>query len=96
MERRSSEIVLTLWIGACFDACSDQHELTDTITCYIKFSEETVIASKIVKVFSNNKPWLSKDLKMCLNEKRAAFLRGEADLVKRKRRTSGVKFLQQK
>ena len=67
-----------------FDACSDHHELTDTITCYIKFCEETVIISRTIQVFSNNKPWLSKDLKMCLNEKRAAFLRGETDVVKEK------------
>lgn len=94
MGRRSSEIVLTLWIGACFQ--SDYHKLTDTITCYIKFCGETVISSKKVQVFSNNKPWLSKDLKTCLNEKRAAFLRGENDVVKVKEKEFNVRFLQQK
>lgn len=67
-----------------FDTCSEPHELTDTITRYIQFCEDTVITTKTVKVFSNNKPWLSKDLKMCLNEEKVAFLIGEMDLVKEK------------
>lgn len=53
-----------------FDACSDPCELTDKITSYIKFFEDTVITTKTVKVFSTNKPWLSKNLEVCLNEKR--------------------------
>ncbi len=67
-----------------FDTCADPQDLTDTITSYIKFCEDTIITTKTVKVFSNNKPWLSKDLKTCLNEKKLAFLRGEMDLVREK------------
>lgn len=53
-----------------FDTCRDPHELTDCISSYIQFCEKSVINIKQVKVFPNNKPWLSKDLKQCLNDKR--------------------------
>ena len=56
-----------------FDSCRDPHKLTDCITSYIQFCEETVIDTKVVKDFSNSKPWLSKDLKKLLNEKNWAF-----------------------
>jgi hypothetical protein len=35
------------------------------------------VTTKQVPFFSNNKPWITKDLKQCLNEKKAAFLRGD-------------------
>lgn len=35
-------------------------------------------------MFSNNKPLFSKDLKVCLNDKSVAFLKGEMDQVKEK------------
>ena len=61
-----------------FDSsASDQNVLTDTITSYIKFCEDTVIHSKAVRIFPNNKPWISKGLKQCLAEKNVALLQGD-------------------
>jgi len=37
-------------------------------------------------MFPNNKPWLSKDLKGCLNEKKLAFLKGDTVLYREKER----------
>ena len=60
-----------------FDGCeSDQDTLTDTIISYIIFCEESVIPTKEVRIYPNNKPWIGKDLKQCLNEKRLHFCRG--------------------
>ena len=56
----------------------------DSITSYIQFCEDTDINTQTVLVFPNNKPWVSKDLKMCLNERMFAFLKGDTDAVKEK------------
>lgn len=47
-----------------YDAWSDLRKLTDIITYYIKVFEDTVITAMTVKVWGNNKLWLSKDLKV--------------------------------
>ena len=58
-----------------FDSCqSDQDALTDTITSYIILCEDPSIPTKEVCIYPNNKLWIGKDLKQCLNEKKIAFL----------------------
>lgn len=42
--------------------------------------------TKTVKIFPNNKLWVSKLLKICLNERRAAFCSGNMELMQEKRR----------
>lgn len=75
-----------------FDSCSDPHELTDNISSYIQFCEESAISTKQIKIFPNNKPWLSSDLKQCLNDKKLAFLRGDTEGVKDKKRELRAKI----
>lgn len=75
-----------------FDLCRDPHELTDRITSYIQFSEKSIINTKEVRVFPNNKPWLTKDMKRCLNDKKMAFLRGDTEGVKNKRKELRAKI----
>ena len=66
-----------------FDSCGNDFEsLTDAITCYTKFCQDSVISSKTVRIFSNNKPWITKELKQCLNEKKMAFLQGDRQKVR--------------
>ena len=43
------------------------------ITDYINFCVECNILSKTVKCYPNNKPWVTKDLKLLINQKKAAF-----------------------
>ncbi len=69
-----------------FQSCQDADELTDTITSYIKFCEDSVSETKSVKCFPNNKPWVSRQLKMCLDEKKVAFCSGNTELLCVKRR----------
>lgn len=55
---------------------SSLEEATEVVSHYITFCEEMTIATKSVKVFSNNKPWITKALKKTLNEKKIAFKSG--------------------
>lgn len=55
---------------------SSLEEATDTVTHCIIFCEEMIVLKKTVKVFSNNKPWITKALKKTLNEKKIAFNSG--------------------
>ena len=58
------------------------------ISGYIKFCEDMIIPKKTIKVFSNNKPWVSPELKQLLNEKKCLFRLGgskeEKKLVQKK------------
>ena len=67
-----------------FEESTDPDMLSDTISFYINFCEDVAVKTKSVRIFSNNKPWLTKELKHCLNDKKAAFLNGDRDLVKQK------------
>ena len=53
-----------------FDSCSSHDELAETLTDYLPFCEDCVITSKTVRIFPNNKPWVTKDLKIYLNKKK--------------------------
>lgn len=76
---------ITNW-AVFFDTITDPHELTDCITSYIQFCEQSVVSSKTVCVYANNKPWLTKELKMCLNEKYVAFVNADKEELHNKRR----------
>ena len=66
-----------------FDSCgADIDMLTDTITSYINFCEDSIIPTKTVHIYPNNKPWINKGLKQCLNQKKLAFLQRDIRSVK--------------
>ena len=78
-------------LQGCFDctdwdvfrnSCCSLDELTDVVTSLVYFCADTVIPVKKCKVFPNNKPWVSKQLKHVLNEKKRVYFRG--DLAERK------------
>lgn len=52
------------------DACKTQDELVDTVSEYILFCENNLIEQKIIKIYPNNKPWITKNLKEKLVQKR--------------------------
>ncbi|XP_055498465.1 uncharacterized protein LOC129701356 [Leucoraja erinacea] len=56
--------------------------LTDSNSSYLSFCVDAVIPTKQVKLYPNNKPWVTKDLKQCLNNKNVAFLQGDKHRVK--------------
>lgn len=59
------------------DSCSDIDSAVDVISCYISFCEDTIIPTKEIKVFPNNKPYISKSLKHTINQKKKAFMSGD-------------------
>ncbi len=72
-----------LQLQDCFDrtewdifktSCVDNDELADVVSSYIHFCEESVIPRTNVRIYSNNKPWVTKSLKYVLNEKKRVFL----------------------
>jgi len=52
-----------------YDSCETIEELVDVISDYIVFCEDTVVPSKAVKIYPNNKPWFGKELKQKLLSK---------------------------
>ena len=52
-------------------------ELNDAVSEYILFCEKMFIKTKTVKCFGNNKPWVNKELKTILNEKKKAYRSGD-------------------
>ena len=79
---------------SCFD-CTDWNVLTDpsktvdeavdVVSSYIKFCEDMIIRTKTVKMFPNNKPWVTKSLKTLINEKKKCFKdKAQRKLVQKK------------
>ena len=75
-------------LQGCFDCtdwemfdqmCTSFNELTDVISSYISLSVESVIPSKHITIFRNNKPWVTTDLKGVLNKKERVFFQGATD-----------------
>ena len=66
----------------CFDttdwdifinSADDVTELTDTTCSYIDFCIQQTIPTKTITLYSNNKPWVTKELKHVINKKKLAF-----------------------
>lgn len=64
------------------DSSDDIHELTDALCSYIQFCKDTVIPSMKVKVYPNNKPRVSSELKNVISQRNAAFNCGNVLKVK--------------
>lgn len=68
---------LTDWDLFFNDSDNNLNLLTDLITSYILFCEDTVTPIKQISIFPNNKKWVNKDIKICLVQKKKAFLEGD-------------------
>lgn len=74
----TSEPVMIL--GACFD-CTNWDVLNDgslisactPTTDYIHFYMESTIPTKTIKMYPNNKTYITKDIKFIMNERKLAF-----------------------
>lgn len=73
----------TDWDVLCEPHGEDIDNMTDCITEYIRFCEDTTIPARTVACFSNNKPWITSDLKALLNEKKRAFRSGDREEQRR-------------
>ena len=63
------------------DSCDNIHDATDVRSDYITVCEDMIIPKKTVKVYLNNKPWVSsKSLKKKLSSKRRLLFRLETSV----------------
>lgn len=64
-----------------FDGDSDLDSISDKVTCYINYCVESLIPSKQIKIFPNNKPWVTREVKAAINKKKA-FYSGDKERIK--------------
>ena len=57
-------------------------ENVDVLTSYIQFCTDVIVPSKVVKCYGNNKPWVTKDLKVLLNKKKHLLSVGDREQLK--------------
>ena len=65
-----------------FDNECNLDTVSDSITSYISFCEETIVPKKEVKIYANTKPWVNREMTQILKEKKQAFKEG--DVLRRK------------
>lgn len=58
------------------DRTDNINEAAFAIAGYIQFCEDTIIPKKTIKMFPNNKPWVTPELKQLLNQKKSLFKSG--------------------
>lgn len=61
---------------------NDVEDISDRVTCYINYCVDLVIPCKQIKVFANNKPWVTKEVKAAINRKKLAFFKGDDEQIK--------------
>ncbi len=82
---------LTEW--DVFTEGADLDEYTNSVLAYIDFCTETVLTTKTVRTFPNQKPWFDKRVRFLLKEWKAAFKSGDAQAYSNARRglKTGIK-----
>ena len=77
--------VLIALIGRCFfySWSHNVDEIANVVTSYIHICEQTLIQTKTVMIFPNNKPWITKEIRRILIEKIITFLNGGGTSVRR-------------
>jgi hypothetical protein len=55
------------------DSQGDVNVLTNVVTAYIKFCCDSVLPMKSTKIFENNKPWMTSDLRQAIVEKHSSY-----------------------
>jgi hypothetical protein len=72
---------ITLWDTLCNEDESLEKNI-DIATAYISFCVDLIVPKKSVRCFSNNKPWVTSDLKVTLNKKKKALANRDTDELK--------------
>lgn len=60
----------------------DIEGLSGCITDFIKFCKESIVPTKKVQCFPNNKPWINGNIKALLNKKKRMFRTGDIEGAK--------------
>ena len=67
-----------VFVGSSHDVC----ELSDVLSEYIIFYEDCVIPRETVKIYANNKPWVTRNIKHLFNMKKKVFLKQDKNEMK--------------
>ncbi|KAI4900669.1 hypothetical protein NFI96_025608, partial [Prochilodus magdalenae] len=73
----------TQWDVLCDPHNQDIDEVTSCVTDYINFCVDSIVPSKTIRCFANNKRWVTSNLKYLLNQKKRAFKTGDTEELKR-------------
>lgn len=65
-----------------YETCANLDELNSVVTNYIQFCIDSVIPTKRIKVFPNDKPWMKNRMKEALFRRKRAFQQGDLIQVK--------------
>jgi hypothetical protein len=83
LEKLEDCFYLTNWDMFINDADGDVNVLSDVVTSYISFCSEVHLERKEVKMFPNNKPWVTSDLRKCIIDKHNSY--GKEDYQEKQR-----------
>ena len=64
---------LTLWDMFVEDCAGDVNELTTLVTSYISFCADMHLPTKSIKIYANNRPWMTSELRKEIVDKHKAF-----------------------
>ena len=78
------------------ETAKDLDELTETVCGYISFCTQLCIPVKKVKVYANNKPWITADIKSMINKKKQMFGKGDKTQLKAIQRDLDIAISKQK
>ena len=95
LEKLQASLDITDWT-VFITACNSVDELTVTVSDYIKFCVSNSIPSKKVKLFPNNKPWITPEIKTLLNKKKQLFGQNNKDQLKELQKTIDLAIQDQK
>lgn len=73
---------VTDWHVSCEPQGEDIDGLMECITDYINFCVDCTVPAQTVHCYSNNKPWVTKDIKAILNAKMRVFRASNREEVK--------------
>ncbi|KAK0139208.1 hypothetical protein N1851_024135 [Merluccius polli] len=72
----------TDWTVFYDDEDSNVDNIAECVTAYINFCTDMIIPCKTIKSFANNKPWVTKEIKAAINNKKRAFRKGDKNKLK--------------
>ena len=64
-------------IDTFYDSCNSVSDLVDTATDYMNFCVDRILHIKCVKIYPNEKPWVTEEIKKLLKAKQYAFQTGD-------------------
>ena len=79
MEQLNSCFDSTDWDMFIADADGDVNELVEVVTSYITFCSESIFPTKTVKIYPNDKPWITSSLRKAIVDKHNSHGTGAID-----------------